>query len=66
MASKMFLLESHSWVSLFSPAHSSPPFNALGLLHSRVLLIIPGPVRLEHSDQLLQSDQPPSTILANQ
>ena len=52
----------HSAVSIESPSQFVPPYLGVGLLQPLDLSLTPPPQDTGHSDQFVQSDQPPLTV----
>lgn len=51
----------HSLVSTGFPGHVLPPYIGMGFIQTRVLDVSPPPQDCEHSVQLDQDENPPST-----
>lgn len=51
----------HSLVSTGFPGHVLPPYIGMGFIQTRVLDVTPPPQDCEHSVQLDQDENPPST-----
>lgn len=51
----------HSLVSTGLPGHVLPPYIGMGFTQTRVLDVTPPPQECEHSVQLDQDENPPST-----